>query len=509
MPPPRNSEIPAAAPGVGRKMAKGAGWTIATRLSVQGIGFLSTIVLARLLVPEDFGLVALATTLSAALMAVTEFTFDVVLIQNQRAGRSYYDTAWTLQLWRNSVLALILVLCAGPFASLLGDPRIENILYWLSGAVLVEGLQNVGIVEFRKHFQFHKDYVFMVGGKLALIVTGIPLALWWGDYWALVGGILSGAVVKVILSYAMQSYRPRLSMAKWRAIFRFSKWLVINQAGAFAFQRSDTFVIGKVVGAQAVGVYTIAYEIANLSTSTLLAPIRRAILPGFSSVAHDLEDLRRSFVDVFAFTLLMAMPLAVGTGLIAEPLVHVVLGEKWLASIPLIQVLALYGLLSVAGAGSGPVFLALGRPQIMTYVLGAGLTVLAPLLILGVQHAGALGAAWAVTGAVLVTAVLDIGLSARVLKLRLNSLAAASWRPLAAVTLMLAVVLQLQNSWPEPASFLEWLTLLLLCVAVGAATYVGSVAGLWLMAGRPEGAEQHLVTAVAGLARRRLARDSA
>ena len=87
MAPPRIEPLETA-PGVGRKMAKGAGWTIATRLSVQGIGFLSTIVLARLLAPEDFGLVALATTLSAALLAVTEFTFDVVLIQNRKAGRS-------------------------------------------------------------------------------------------------------------------------------------------------------------------------------------------------------------------------------------------------------------------------------------------------------------------------------------------------------------------------------------------------------------------------------------
>jgi O-antigen/teichoic acid export membrane protein len=502
-------EPPEIVPGVGRKMAKGAGWTIAARLSVQGIGFLSTIVLARLLAPEDFGLVALATTLSAALLAVTEFTFDVVLIQNRNAGRSYYDTAWTLQLWRNAILALILMLGASLFASMLGDARLENILYFLAGAVLVEGFQNVGIVEFRKHFQFHKDYMFLVGGKMALIVAGIPLAILWGNYWALVAAIVFGACVKVALSYIMQSYRPRFSLAKWRNIIRFSKWLLMTQAGTFAFQRTDTFVIGRIVGAQGVGIYTIAYEIANLTTSTLLAPIRRAILPGFASVAHDMEGLRRSFVDVFAFALLMATPVAAGTGLVAEPLVHVVLGQKWLAAIPLIQVLAIYGFLSVASAGSGPVYMALGRPHLLAVVLGLALAVLLPVLIFGVMHWGALGAAWAVTLAVLVMALLDIGISTRVLRLRLRRLLVPAWRPLLAVALMIAVVLEVRLNWAAPERFQDWLILLLASVAAGAVTYIGTVTVLWFLAGRPDGAERHLLDALETLAQRYRARGRA
>ncbi len=499
----------APAPQVGRKMAKGAGWTVATRLSIQVIGFLSTIVLARLLVPEDFGLVALATTIYAALLALTEFTFDAVLIQNQRAGRAYYDTAWTLQVARNVTLALVLTAGAASIAAFLGDPRLESILYCLAAVALVEGFQNIGIVDFRKHFLFHLDFLYMVVSKLAMIVVAVPLAIHWGNYWALVAGIAAGGCTRVTLSYAMHHYRPRFALRKWRAIIRFSKWLLLTQAGTFFFERGDTFVIGKILGAQSVGVYAIAYELANLTTSTLMAPIRRAAFPGFAAVAADAEGLRRSFVDVYAFALLLATPAAVGVGLVAEPLVRVALGTQWLESIPLVRILALYGFFSVANAGSAPVMMALGRPHLLTYVLAAGLVLLVPVLILGTLYAGVVGAAWAVTFSVFFMTVLNVGVASRLIKLHLRRLWVASWRPLIAIVVMAALVLEIQLSWPEPAALSGWLVLLLVSVGAGALVYIGMIAGLWALAGRPDGAERHLIVATRELAGRYLARRSA
>src|SRR5438067_13812665 len=99
-----------------RAMAKGTGWTVGTQLTIQAIAMLSTMVLARLLVPADFGLVALATALSGALNALTELSFDLALIQNQTAARREYDTAWTLSICRNAILAAVLAAGAGLIA---------------------------------------------------------------------------------------------------------------------------------------------------------------------------------------------------------------------------------------------------------------------------------------------------------------------------------------------------------------------------------------------------------
>lgn len=493
---PTDRSIPSDASGIGREMAKGTGWTVMTRLSVQGIGFLSTLILARLLLPADFGLVALATATAGALMAVSEFSFDVVLIQNQCAGRQQYDTAWTLSVCRNGILAACLAAAAASIASFFGEPRMEAIVYCLAAQTFIDGFQNIGIVDFRKALAFHKDLIFTVVGKLGTFGVTVPLAVLRRDYWALVAGIVAGAFLRVGLSYFMHSYRPRFSVASWGEIMHFSKWLLLNNACGFVFNRSDTFIIGKIVGAEAVGIYGIAYEIANLTTSNLIIPLRRAIFPGYSKVSSDLESLRRGFLDVFALVMLVCTPTAVGIGLVADPLVRVMLGAQWIGSIPLIQVLAIYGFLSIISAGSGPIFLARARPHYLAYVLGGSTLLVVPLLIFGVERAGALGASWAVTTTMVFSVIVDFLLVVRLLHLPVRRLAAAGWRPITATAVMTIVVTAVQVGWPMADTVIGSSATLATSMAGGAAAYALAATLLWQMSGRPDGPERQVFAAI-------------
>ena len=139
---------------IGRPMAKGTGWTVGTQLKIQAIAMLSMVILARLLVPADFGLVALATALSGALHAISEFSFDLALIQNQSAARREYDAAWTLSICRNALLAGALAAGARLIASSFGDDRIEAVVYWLALGTFFSGFQNIAVVDFRKELAF-------------------------------------------------------------------------------------------------------------------------------------------------------------------------------------------------------------------------------------------------------------------------------------------------------------------------------------------------------------------
>ena len=483
-------------PGLGRQIAKGAGWTVMMRLSVLGIGTISTLILARLLTPADFGLVTLATAFSAGLAAISEFSFDVVLIQNQSAGRSYYDTAWTLQVLRNVILAACLGFAAMPIAVFFEDPRIETVVYCLAGITLLDGFQNIGTVDFRKHLLFHKDFVFMVVAKIAMFVVAVPLAYSLRNYWALVAGIASGAVARLVLSYSLHRYRPRVSLIKWRNIMRFSKWLLANNGINFGKDRADTFVIGKLVGAHAVGIYSVASEIALLTMSALMAPLRRAVFPGFAQVSHNPESLRKTFYDVLSLVILLSTPVAVGIGLVAAPLVHVALGEQWLEAIPLIRVLTIYGFLSILETGTSPVYLATARPHFVTWLMGGNVLILIPALIFGVHYAGLLGVAWALTLAAALTAVVDLVVVVRLLKLRVPRIIGVVWRPLVATALMGFAVVELQAYWPNPESVVHWGAILLAAIALGAVVYPFVVAVLWFASGQPDGAERHVLVAI-------------
>ena len=284
----RSEGMSSPVPGdLGRRMATGAVWMIALRFAVRSIGLVSMIVLARLLVPADFGLVAIATALAGALAAISEFGFQVALIQNHAADRRHYDTAWTLGLIRGFVVAGALAACAGPLAGMFSDQRLQPILLVLALGVVVASLENIAVVDFRKDLQFQREFVYRALAKLAAFAVTVPLAISLRNYWSLVIGMLAAQLAGVMLSYTMCHYRPRLSLTAWRELIRFSKWLLLNNVLYFAYHRIDTFIIGRFAGAQPLGFFRLAHEIASLPTTEMVAPIRAAILPGYAKLASD------------------------------------------------------------------------------------------------------------------------------------------------------------------------------------------------------------------------------
>ena len=152
---------------VSRKMVRGAAWVIVARLSDRLIGLVSTVILVRILVPADFGLLAMATSIIAMLALISDFSFDLALIQNPKAERRHYDTVWTLNLLFSIAYALMLVLLAQPAAHFYHEPRLAAVMEWLALGTLIGGFTNVGIVAFRKACRFHRH------GCLSAAVAGL------------------------------------------------------------------------------------------------------------------------------------------------------------------------------------------------------------------------------------------------------------------------------------------------------------------------------------------------
>jgi PST family polysaccharide transporter len=454
---------------IGRRVAKGAAWMVSLRLTVRLIGLLNTVILARLLVPEDFGLVALATMFMGALEVFSHFGFDVVLIRDQDSDTRLYNTAWTLSIIRGIVLAILLLVLAAPAGAFLEDARLEGIIYFLAFATFADGIQNIGVVDFRKKLMFHKEFVYMVSEKIGMVAITIPLALLWRDYWALVAGIIAGRWIRVTLSYVLHAYRPRPSLAHWREIIGFSKWLLMNNMFQFIYSRADTFVIGKLLGATSVGLYSVAYELSNLATSELVAPIRRAIYPGYAQLVAHPDQFKKSFLDSFALIVALATPIAAGIGLTAEPMVWILLGEKWLDAIPLMRILAFYGLIVVCTANAWPALIALGRPQVVAWISLGSAVVLVPLLIYAVSAAGTVGAAWAVTFMALLQLTVTLSASIIIIGISLGAVARTVWRTTAAIAAMALVVFGMQTVWPHDHTLVDQALALVSYAGVGAA----------------------------------------
>lgn len=482
---------------VQRKAAKGAGWMILAQVLDRGIGLVSTLILARFLAPDDYGLVAMAMSVGALLNLLRAFGLEIVLIQHPAPERSHYDTAWTMNIVASVIVGFGLLALAKPMSVFYREPDLTLVMALLALSPIVEALRNIGIVDFRRNLDFDVEFRFLFISRLIRFVLSVSLAFWLRNHWALVYGMLLGRVAEVVLSYVMSAYRPRLSLAALRELFGFSKWLLSKNLIQLLTLRSSDFVIGRVSGAGALGIFNVASEIASLPSSELAAPINRAVYPSFARLASDREALRRALLDVSSIVFLITLPLGVGLALTAHLIVPLMLGPLWLEAIPVVVAMSLYGLIDGLGSNTGSMFLALGKPRIVTRVAAIQLVVLIPGLFFGVSRAGAVGAAWAYVASVLVIVPLAYAILLTELELPARRLVSRIWRSLAAVAAMSASVWTLAGTQSAPANLLETILQFLVLVGVGGLVYVVSVVGLWYASGRPEGAEGHVATLLA------------
>jgi O-antigen/teichoic acid export membrane protein len=454
------------------------------------LSILSTLILVRLLAPADFGIVALAASLIALLEVATALGFDSALIRDQAATRSHYDTAWTLNLLLTVGMAVAMLVLALPAAWFYSEPRLAPVVAVLALSPLIQGCENIGVVAFRKELDFRREFLFLGGKRLAMFCVALPLAFALGNYWALVAGTVVGRATGLVLSYAIHPYRPRFCLAQWRALFGFSRWLLVINISAFVRERYPDLVLGRVVGPSGLGLYSVGAGIAQLPSSELTAPINRAVFPGLSVVASDSQALRRAFLSAQGMTALLGVPAAVGIAASAPVLVPTLLGEQWVNATQVVALLAWVGALQIVNATTHPAFLALNKLSVPA-IIGVchAIALVFALPVLGVK-VGLSGVLLGILCARLVSVPATIMFALQLLHLRLGDLVRVLWRPLVGAAIMYVTVI----------SYLTWaggksgIAVLATAVGLGIASYVVSVLALWWISGRPCGAEQAVMT---------------
>ena len=470
---------------------------VLVRFADRAVGLASTVILARLLLPSDFGLVALAVSMIALLDVIGELSVELVLIQKQTAERWHYDTAWTLNIIKGLVLAAVLVGISVPAAGFFGEPRVTAVVNWLAIAVVLAGFENIGVVNFRKDLQFHREFTYLTTGRVAATVITVAWAVAAPGPAALIAGTIARRLILLALSFSLQSYRPRLSLQAFGELFRFSRWVMLENILNAVRQRSSNLIIGRVAGAQALGLYALAYDVALMASSEIEQPIRRAVFPGYAKIASDPALLRRAFLDVFGMIAMLAAPLAAGMGLIAPVLVPLFLGPKWLESIPLIQILSLFGLVVVFGGGPRLIYLAVNKPYVATLVSAVDAALLVPLTVVGAVAWGVTGVAWAMVITASVTWLTSMWFVMKLLDVGVGQIGARLWRVVLAVLGMAASVRAIIAYWPAGHGVAAEGTLLALCVATGGFAYAMVLVVMWAVVGRPaDAAEHHVVTAI-------------
>ena len=473
-----------------RRVAAGAGWLYSYRWLDRLLDFCSIVVLARILAPDDFGLVAIAASVVTIVEGLSAFDVNKALIRTRDEDRALYDSAWTLSALRGIVSALIMCAIA-PFVT---DARIGAVVSVLALSPLLSGFSNPRFVMFERDLIYSRLAVLTLGAKIVSVSVTLVIAVVFRNFWSLVIGMLVGTLISVILSYVLRPYRPRFSFARFPDIFGFSGWLSLTSVVMTLAMETDKIIVGRLLGVAEAGLYFMTGRVGVLPTREMISPLQRILFPSFSELASDKDRLRKAVCESINVLGSLSLPAGFGFALVANDFVPLALGEKWTPIVPLLTILVPYLGLRATLSMTLPCVMALGRTRLLFWVSFLYALVHLPAFIAGTALYGLSGSIWSIVVAGAFYSYLNAWLLQRTLDISIREILVQLRRPLGAVAVMVGSIVSLEAFLPIEffSDNGSWLSLFTK-VSVGSLVFCAVQYVTWRLEGRPDGIERRVL----------------
>ena len=491
---------------LGRKAAIGAGWMLAWRMVARSLRIGSTLALARLLVPADFGLVAMALTFEGAIQAFSTFPVYDALLRRPGDSTGLYDAAFTLQLGRALLNGIVVAAGAPLAAAWFGEPRLLHLLYALAVMTVVSGLDNIGLVDFQRQMRFDVQFKLQVLPSILTVIATIAVAAMTHSYWTLLIGLGVGRIGRISMGYMIHPYRPRLSLKGWQELAGFSFWLWLAGLATMAWTQLDSFLLGPAFGPAGLGLFLVALQLAELPAIEILEPVTSVLFASFAHVQREGSRAGRNPLLIAMALVLLLAPIALVISAAAADLVPLLLGSRWLAAIPLVTLAAWRVMLRPFQSVGATALTARGwvRGNFLIVSVGA---VLRAVVVVAAVATGSLPI-------VIVATIVALAAGAILyavpfwpeLKAEGGGFLPCLWRFTIALGVTSLLLAGLGLGWqPQPAVAalasvsVRVLGLLLHVAAIGSVAvlaYVAALAGLWFACGKPNGPERMVLNLV-------------
>lgn len=467
-------------------VTRGVTWAILMRWAVRLIGLFSTLILARILTPDDFGVAAMATIVVGLFVEMSELGTSSHLIRAKTVDRPHCDTAWSITLLQGIFVGCVLAALAHPASRYFHEPRIVSVLYVLAVVSVIGGLENIGPVLIRRELDFSRDFRFNVYKKILVFFATVGLAFYLRSYWALVLGQLTGTIASVALSYSIHSYRPKWSLEKLPEFISFGLAMVPLRIANTVLTAIPSFLVAGLNSTTMMGSYRVANDLSTTFTQEIVTPMGRGLLPNYVRMVDRPDQLSAMYKKVLGTVALLCIPIGAGAAAVAADLVAVLLGPKWGFSAELMQYLAIgAAIFAVSMTMNNQILVAMGRERKAAVLAWIRLAITAPILWLGLHYGGAIGLAKATIVAPLVCLPFIYNETRQAVILPLPALLGLLWRPLLAAFAMYVGVKAL-----HPAQFDSALVRLVCDVSIGAIIFSLVSVATWLFSGRPDSAER-------------------
>ena len=405
------------------KAIKGVFWMFASFLGSRVLGFISTIILARILVPSEFGQFGFALLVISYLQTVGDIGVGVALIYEQRHYRSATNISFIINLI-TGLLWFILAQAIAPFVgSFFKEPDVIPIFQVLSFIFLMNALGNTNDALLRKEIAFKKRLIPDLSlGFIKGIVTVI-LAILGHGVWSLVWGHLIGTAASTLALWLVLPWRPRIDfpwkLAKHMLGYGW-KIATVNVLAAIV-HHLDYLIVGGILGSAAFGYYTLAYKIPELSIIVVIWGVGKVMFPTYSKLRNDVSSLQKIYLGTIRYISLLTIPSGLGLALLSSIMVYTLYGDRWAPSIPVLQALAIAATLRSLSSNNGDVYNATGRPDILVKLGLLRVALLVPSLIYGARF-GIAGVAVAQLLITCISTLLNFYIIGKILSLPMKSI---------------------------------------------------------------------------------------
>lgn len=380
--------------GYTRDIIKGTGWIGSIRVITRALTFGKTLIIARVLSPSDFGLFGIATLVLTFVEIFTETGVNVFLVQEKSEIDHFINTAWIVSLIRGGLIASVIALSAPLVAIFFKSPNATGMLLLISLVPLARGFINPAIIKFQKEMLFHKQFYYQASIAFVEAVVSSILVIVTHNVASLIMGLLASVLFEICISFMLIGPRPILKFEGqlFRKVIGYGKWITASTILNYFYQHGDDIAVGRILGTGALGIYDMAYRISLIPLSDVSDVLTQVTFPIYVRISDDKKRLLRAFLRTF----LAIGGLASFAGLILfffpSQLISLLLGDKWLPAVPVLRVLAIFGVIRAISVFSTTVFLSIEKEKVFTLVALVGLVGLALPIVPLVNKFGIVGA---------------------------------------------------------------------------------------------------------------------
>jgi O-antigen/teichoic acid export membrane protein len=322
-------------------------WQGGVKIFTQIISFVISIILARLLTPDDYGLIGMAIIYISFLDLVNEFGIGSSIIQKQDLPEKILSSLNWFALWLGLIFMVLTIATSSLVASFFSQPRLKNIISVLSVLFVISALKNIPFNILTRNLEFKKRSIAEMTSIFSGGAVAITAALNGFGVWSLVGNTICQGIILTGMILYFSSWKPsfHFCFSEIKEVLSFGSKLLLTRIQWFVYSKSDSLIIGKMLGDKSLGIYSLALSLALLPTEKISSVINQVAFPFFSSIQDDETKLQDMFLFITKGLALFSFPLLTLLFVLADILIPAIYTSKWVPMIPILRMLCIVGLL--------------------------------------------------------------------------------------------------------------------------------------------------------------------